>query len=33
MDYQVKASPNLDKNRSYFLQMAALHELQNSIQQ
>ncbi|MDE1480620.1 type II toxin-antitoxin system HicB family antitoxin [Xenorhabdus bovienii] len=33
IDDQVKASPSLYKNRSHFLQVAALHELQNSIQQ
>ncbi|PHM26923.1 hypothetical protein [Xenorhabdus budapestensis] len=33
IDDQVKTSPNLYKNRSHFLQMAALHELQNGIQQ
>ncbi|PHM39149.1 phage-like protein [Xenorhabdus mauleonii] len=31
IDDQVKASPNLYKNRSHFLQVAALHELQNNI--
>ncbi|MBD2794014.1 type II toxin-antitoxin system HicB family antitoxin [Xenorhabdus sp. 42] len=31
IDDQIKASPNLYKNRSHFLQVAALHELQNSI--
>ncbi|CDH20464.1 type II toxin-antitoxin system HicB family antitoxin [Xenorhabdus bovienii] len=32
IDDQVKASPGLYKNRSHFLQVAALHELQNGIQ-
>jgi predicted RNase H-like HicB family nuclease len=32
IDDQVKSKPNMYKNRSHFLQVAALHELQGSIQ-